>query len=820
MQPGNPPSAHNHRPSELSFPLYLGIFLISAATLTLEISLTRLLSVAHWYHFAFMVVSMALLGYGASGSFLSSFPALLTCKGPQTLALASWLFSFSALLAYVISNFIPFDIARISWDRWQILYVFLYYLIFSFPFFFAGWAISSALARWSSLAGKFYFADLTGAALGCLLALGLFGVFGGQGALLCSCLLAGVASLALGWKRVKNSFFPLLQWAWIGLLLFFLLGEPPFLSLRLSPYKGLSAALVFPGARLLETRWNAFSRVDILESPAARAAPGLSLEFLETLPPQLGLTVDADRLNPITQLRRESGEKSELAFIDFLPSSFPYQIVRPKRVLIFEPLGGLEVLTALHHQCEEIVAVEVNPAVVDLLQGKYRQFSGGIYSAKETQVVIDDGRSFVRRNLNPFDLIVLPLSESLAAASTGLAGLREDYRLTIEAFSDYWSALKPGGFLAVSLYLLPPPRGELRLIALAKEALERLGKIPGDHLLAFRSWGTLTLLIKKDAVLFQESQALRSFCRKLRFDLVYYPGMLQEEANIYNRFNAPLYFQGTQRVLQEGKSFYAEYPFDLSPATDDRPFFHHYFRWRDLAKIYRLAGEKWPILIEGGYLVPVVFCLALFLSFLFMTLPLMVGRRREKNETVQRGQPLSWLTYFASLGLGFMFVEISLIHKFILFLGHPVYAVSLVIFSMLIFAGLGSRISAGMGPRGSRGLKLILPLLMGSLFLYSLLLPQTLSFLQGQTLLFRQVLTIMIIGPLGLLMGIPFPLGIRLVGERWPYGVPWSWCANGCASVLGSILPVIIALAWGFQAVFFLSVLIYGMGLLMVWKSC
>ncbi len=349
-------------------------------------------------------------------------------------------------------------------------------------------------------------------------------------------------------------------------------------------------------------------------------------------------------------------------------------------------------------------------------------------------MIIDDGRSFVRRNLLPFDLIVLPLTESLGASSTGLASLHEDYRLTTEAFLDYWQALKPGGFITVSLYLLPPPRGELRLVAVVKEALERMGKTPGNHLLAFRSWGTLTLLIKKDAVVFQEIRALRAFCQKLRFDLVYYPGMPKEEANIYNRFSTPLYFQGIQRVLQEGKSFYAEYPFDLSPATDDRPFFHHYFRWGDLAAIYRLAGEKWPMLIEGGYLVPVVFFLALFLSFLFIILPVMFGRWREaKSNHPERADHSPWLTYFASLGLGFMFVEISLIQKFILFLGHPVYAVSLVIFSLLIFAGFGSRLSLRMSPCASRGLKVILPLIISFLFLYSLLLPQILFSFSGAT---------------------------------------------------------------------------------------
>jgi hypothetical protein len=306
----------------------------------------------------------------------------------------------------------------------------------------------------------------------------------------------------------------------------------------------------------------------------------------------------------------------------------------------------------------------------------------------------------------------------------------------------------------------------------------------------------------------------------LRFDLVYYPGMPEEEANIYNRFHAPLYFQGIQRVLREGESFYSVYPFDLTPATDDRPFFHHYFRWGNLCTIYRMAGEKWPILIEGGTLVPVVFFLALFLSFLFILLPAGFGRLREYKGDARKERPFSWLSYFAFLGLGFMFAEISLIQKFILFLGHPVYAISLVIFSLLVFAGLGSRFSSAMGPRSSQGLKVILSLIIGLLFLYSFFLPQALSLFQGQSLLARQIFTVMLIGPLGLLMGMPFPLGIRLMGERWPSGVSWAWCANGCASVLGSILPVIVALAWGFQSVFLLSALIYGAGLFLAWKSC
>jgi spermidine synthase len=798
------------------FSLLLGIFLISAATLTLEISLIRLLSVAQGYHFAFMVVSMAFLGYGASGSFLSSFPSLMRRETPQTLVQASALFSFSALFAYLLSNLIPFDMARISWDRWQIFYIFLYYLVFSIPFFFSGLAISSALARWSVLSGKLYFSDLTGASLGCLLVLGLFGIFGGPGTLLFACLLGGLASIAFAWAIKPIS---ILRWSWVCFLSVLLLWQPSFLDLRLSPYKALNVALLFPGARLLETHWNVFSRVDILESPAARTAPGLSLQYLEPLPPQLGLTVDAGSLNAITRFSGKPGEKDELGFIDFLPSSFPYEMARPERVLILEPLGGLEILNALQHRSGEIVVTEVNPKIVELLQGTYRDYSGGIYSRQGIQVAVEDGRGYVRGSPPPFDLIVLTLTESLGASATGLSSLYEDCRLTTEAFQDYLEVLKPGGFLSISLYLLPPPRAELRLVSVVKETLERAGKRPGDYLLAYRSWGTFSLLVKKEPIQSKEIKALKSFCQRLRFDLVYYPGMSGEEANVYNRFATPLYFEGVQRVLRDGEKFYSTYPFDLRPSTDDRPFFHHYFRWGHLDEIYRLAGEKWQILVEGGYLVPIVLIQALFLSFLFIVLPLISGKLGRKKPAVAGGHPFSWLIFFSALGLGFMFVEISLMQKFILFLSHPVYSVSLVIFSLLIFAGGGSRLSMRIDPRASRELKLILSSVAGLLLLYAFFLPPVLQFFQGKPLFLRQVISVLLIAPLGFLLGMPFPLGIRLVGSQWPALVAWGWCANGCASVVGSVLPVIIALSLGFQAVFFLASLLYGASLLVVLRS-
>jgi SAM-dependent methyltransferase len=808
----NPQSAIRNPQSENS--LLLGIFLTSAAALTLELSIIRLLSVVQWHHFAFLVVSMALLGYGASGSFLSSFPSLLKGKPLGLLSRTSALFSVSALLAYLAGNSIPFDLARISFDRWQILYLFLFYLVFSIPFFFSGLVISSALTHWNAMAGKLYFSDLAGASLGCLLTLGLFGIWGGPGTLLFACLLGAAASAVFGRMKDPRTIFP---WMWAGFLVLLLFWQPSWMDLRLSPYKSLSAALRFPGARLLETHWNAFSRVDVLESPAARTAPGLSLEYLTPLPEQLGLTLDGDQLNAITRLRGEPAGAGELKFLDFLPSSFPYRDLRPFRVLILEPRGGLEILNALYHRAGEVIAVETNPVVVELMKTKYREFSGQIYDRPEVRTVGEDGRSYLRGSHAPFDLIVLPLTESLGASVAGIGGLQEDYRLTVEAFQEYLKALKPGGFLSFSLYLLPPPRGELRLVSTIQKALVKEGKHPADHLLAFRSWGTFSLLVKKDSVGAREVESLKDFCRQMRFDLVYYPGISPGEVNLYNRFPRPIYFEGLRSLLSEGEIYYSRYPFDLSPATDDRPFFHSFFRWKYWQEIYRLAGGKWQILLEGGFLVPVVFFLALLLSAFFIILPVFFKKKREGG--MAGNFPFSWLAYFSALGLGFMFVEISLIQKFILFVGHPIYSVSLVIFSLLVSAGMGSRFSLRFEGRSSRELKILLLFLCGLLFASSFFYPRILSFFQGSPAFFRWLITFALIGTLGFFMGMPFPMGIRRAASRGQVYVSWGWCANGCASVLGAILPVLLALTWGFQVVFFLSALCYLVAFLAVWKG-
>ncbi len=788
---------------------FLGLALISFSTLLLEISLTRLFAVAQGHHFAFLVVSMALLGYGASGSFLFSFPKFLRQHPENKLVWSSWLFSLSTLLAYILSNLLPFDLARVYLDYRQIFYIFLYYIFWTTPFFFSGLTIAAAFTIRSHLSGKIYFADLGGASLGCLSALVLFDFCGGPGALVFSAFSGFLASLLLTRLVKEKPHMRFIKWGWGFILLAFLLQPPSFLDLRLSLYKPLKAALLHPGAHLLETHWNVWGRIDILESPAVRTAPGLSLLFLDSLPPQIGLAIDAERLSAITKMPNKEAIRREMAFIEFLPASFPYLLLKPERVLILEPMGGLEVLTALYFDAQKVTAVEINPLLVSLLKGKYRAFSGGIYDHPRVNVAIDDLRNYVRRNPGPFDLVVLSLAESWPASASGISSLHEDYRLTTEALGDYLKVLSPNGALAFSLYLNPPPRAELRLVAMIKEALKKMGKDPQQHMLIFRTWGTFNLLIKKNPIQIKEIQALELFCEKLRFDLVYYPGITVGKANIYNRFPNPIYFQGVQKVLAGDETFYRSYLFDVRPVSDEKPFFHHYFRWSHLRQLYQLTGEKWPIFIEGGYIVPLVLIISLILTVFFLILPL-IYRFAKQQIFPLRKYKFSCLLYFISLGLGFMFVEISLMQRFILFLGHPVYSVSLVIFSMLIFAGLGSRFSQKvfLNPLGL--VRLIFPLIIFLLVFYALFLTNILTFWQSLPLLGRQIFTALTTGVLAFFMGIPFPSGMRLLGEKEPDLIPLGWCANGCASVLGAILPIIIALAWGFPIVLFLAAGLYG----------
>lgn len=778
--------------------LFAGVGLTSLATLMLQVSLTRLFSVALWHHFAFMVVSIAFLGYGASGTFLMMAPRIRDLPLRPTLAALALGFSVATLGAYCGSNMIPFDPARIIWDRYQWIYLLGYYCVLATPFFFAGLILALVYTHKAEAVNRLYACDLLGAGLGCVAVFSIYSLAGEAATVVVVCLAASLASLAFsagGWK------INLVRGSWMLALCALLVIKPGFLDINISPYKALKVALRYPEARTLETRWHPAARLDVIESKAVRFAPGLSLEFQGRLPEQIGLCLDAGHLNAVT---RFTGDTNRLAFTEFLPASLPYVIIEtPDNVLIMEPLGGLDILTARYHGARNIVTTHTNPVVLRAMRGPLNDFSGKLYE-DEDKAVEEQARSFLLRTTKSFDVIQLPLTDTLGAASSGLYGLSEDYTLTVEAFRTYINALTSKGLLTVTRYLLPPPRHEIRLVALARAALESMGvKHPEQHIGAIRTWGTFTLIVSKSPLKPQEIDRMKEFCRRLCFDLVYYPEMQREEANKYNRFPSPFYHDMIKKILspQDKEAFHEEYLFDVRPVTDDRPFFYHNFRLDKAVSLYRAVGNKWQLFLEGGYLVHLIFFQAVVISLILITLPLK-----------KAGIPSScwFLVYFGLIGIAFMLTEICLIQRFILFLARPAYAFSVVLFSILVASALGSYYSKKVT---------ITPALVATpvlLLAYVLFLDRLLTLAMAYPLWVRHGVAFFLILPLGFVMGIFFPTGVRVLSTRFKSAIPWAWAVNAGFSVVGSVLAVVVALSYGFTMVLCLAAVAYSLALVVL----
>jgi hypothetical protein len=760
--------------------VYAGVFLVSLATLAFEVTLTRLFSVAQWYHFAFMAVSLALLGFGASGSILAVAPRLVGSTSPARLAALAAAFALAILGSYLVVNYLPFDSYRIAWEREQVVYLVVYYLALAAPFLASGLLIGGLLAAQPERAGPLYAANLLGSGVGCLATLAVLPWVGGAGAVTFAALAAMLGALAFAMPHLRLAFCILVVCVALATLLPL---RPPLLEIQLSPYKSLSQLLRFPDTRVLSSRWNAYSRVDVIESQAIKSAPGLSFAFPGTPPPQWGITVDGDNLSPVTR-------HDDPAFTDYLPTALAYCLIDHPRVLVLEPGGGLDVLVALDHDAAAVVAVESNDLVAEAVR-EQRDFAGDLFGDPRVRLVVEDGRSYVHRSTERFDLVQISLADTFKVVNAGAYSLSEDYRYTVEAFIDYLEHLTPTGFLVVGRWLQLPPSEEIRAAALAADALDRLGiEHPQRHIAALRSWSTLLLLVKHSELTDNDLATVRRFAAERRFDLVYLPGLTPDEANRYNVLRDDVYYRAFHDLLlgPDRARFFGDYPFEVAPTTDDRPFFFHFFKLSQTPYIVQTFGKTWQPFGGGGYFVLIaLLVLAVTASVVLILAPLAL--RWQKARAPARGR---FFAYFSLLGLGYLFVEIPLMQRFILFLGHPIYAFAAVLFALLVASGVGSFVSARFP------LRAMLAVLVAAIVAYPLLLPIVFGVFLGQGLAMRLVVAVVVLAPLGFVMGMPFPKGLALVHKIAPGLIPWAWGVNGCASVLSSILAAMVTVSFGF----------------------
>ncbi|MBM3956460.1 MAG: hypothetical protein FJ313_00225 [Gemmatimonadetes bacterium] len=773
---------------------YLGLAALSAAMLLLQLTLTRVYSVAQGYHFAFLAVSLALLGFGASGTALFVAPRLLAAGRRRLLGGSALLFTLAAPAAYWAINAIPFDAYRLVLEPEMFGHLVLFYLVPVVPFLFAGVAQGGALSLEPGKAGRLYGAGLAGSGVGALLASVGPAAAGPSTAV---ALVTGLGAAAWGAfvaRRPARSAVPaaaiaaaLVAGGWL---------LPGRVELRMSPYKALPSVLRLRGSELVSTEWNAFSRVDVVESEALHVAPGLSFapSSLESeVPAQTAVTVDGGDLTAVTH-----ASPGEAVFTEYLPGAAAYALLDRPRVLVLEPGGGMDVLAALHHGARDVVAVAGNPLEADILRDAFREDTAG--AEPRLRIVTGNPRSYLERESGRFDLVVVSLRDAFRPVTAGAYSLGENHVYTKEAFQAYYRHLAPGGVLAVTRWTQVPPSEDMRMAATAVEALEGLGV--GDlasRFAAVRTLQTLTLLVKEGPYARTEVEQLRAFAASRQMDLSWLPGLAPEEMNRFFVLQEEVYHAGLTRLFdsEQRAEFYRQQQFDVAPATDDRPFFFHFFRWRQVPDVIAGLGREWQPFGGAGFLVVLAFlAVAAVGSAALILLPLLARRGAVRRGEGERGAPSAWgpLSYFFALGFGYLWIELPLMQRFILLLDHPTYSFAVVLFAVLVFSGAGSLLSERLGGRPDRAI-----LALGVLAVaYAVGAAPFARLILGFPLAARVSLAVLVIAPLGVLMGVPFPTGIGALRERRAGLIPWAWGVNGYASVVGSVLAALMALSWGF----------------------
>ena len=770
----------------------------------------RLFSIVQWYHFAYMVISIALLGFAASGTLLALIQGRR--KGPLTEKHFTFLFSLISFLLFIfivasfsLAQTIPFSPFQLVWQKMQYLYLAGYYVLFFIPFFLAGCFIGLNFMRFKKKIARVYFYNLLGSGAGVLIAFLSFYLIPPALLLIVSSFFAFLGFLFSAKNKIRTKSCLILNIVCAILLLIFLIkGGIP---LKISPYKGISKCLQLPGAKVEYEEYSPLGLVQVVDAPSLRYAPGLSLKYTQGPPPQKEIFVDGNSYCTVTNFK---GNKSKLEYLDYSTFALAYHVISPQQVLVLNPGGGSQTLAAFYHSPAHIHVVEPHPDIVNLLRGPLKSFSQNIYNHHpHVEVDIASPREFISRDTSTYDLIQLGLIGSWGGVGGGIYATGENYIYTIEAFQEYFEHLKPNGVLSASAWLSTPPRTFLKLLALAVETVDKKGG--GDSsssMVAIRSWATGTVLIKKGEFSFSEIIKIKDFCKKRAFDLVYYPRIDQGEVNHYSILEKPVYYEAISNLIRKDKrdEFYENYVFNIKPPTDDKPYFFHFFRLSSFFYLLNTLGREWIPFIEWGYIILWgTLVLALILAPLFIFLPLIFIRGEERVSSLGKGKIF---LYFSMLGLAFMFIEMGYIQKFIFLLIHPILAFALVLFTLLFFSGIGSLLSSRVG-KVNRWIPFI-----GILFfscIYAIFLDGLLEVFLPFCLFLRCMLVVFLLAPLALFMGMPFPIGLQLVSDKQSSYIPWVWGINGVASVIAPVLGSLLSVCLGFRIVMLISLLLYGL---------
>jgi len=753
--------------------VFFAVSFISAASIMTELALTKIFSVLFFHHFAFLIISIALLGYAAAGVYLS----IKEDYSRYYKRLSFYALSMGIMLLLVFKTIlqVPLDFTALPQTK-QIVYLIIYFLILLIPFFIAGIILSLIFSMLTEKANKLYLFDLVGAAVGgAIFGFGI-SLVGGQGIIVMAASFAIIGSIL-----IEGKFRTTLLASLLIVLALIPFSEKAFKFHYNMAKRNFIATL----DRIEYSKWSPIFKIDVATytktSKIIWIDAGTNQSFMHRIEEDLRYDENIPRGARIRDI------------------SIPY-IINPKGTyLIIGPAGGLEVFVALTYLPKMIYAVELDPVIVDVVKNRYSSFIGNLYRSRRVLLINDEGRSYIKRSKEKFDVIQEVNNCTPAAIASGVLNFSESYILTVEAFQDYWNHLNPGGIIAIHTW------GSAKLLAMAKELLKRNGiKNPQDYIAIVGGGGLRNLFMLRKGKFTEEDikkieeeiewvNAHSTSPRKM------YPIYLPHRPLINNIETAVL--TGSIADLEKQTNLV------LTPPTDDRPFFYRFlspFNFKIKGNLvspdFKATVEKYHFQASISLLAIIV--ILLILSFVLIPYPLFIFHRKGIKES----KSLRFMLFFAFIGLAFIFVEIVFIKKFILFLGNPVYSITIVIVSLLLSAGIGSGISSKLKPSKIKLISLILFIIsVDYIFLLSPIFNATLQL----NFLIRLLISFVLISIIGVFMGMMFPTGLKLARKTSVNLIPWAWGVNGFFTVMGSALTVLLAVLFGFNFVLFLAALIY-----------
>ncbi len=773
------------------------LFLVSASITSHQLALMQILSYIQWYHFAYMIVSLALLGFGASGTFFSLYREWLLENCETLLPLLFTACGVSMVIALAPSSLphLNFDLYLLFVEPGQILRLIIACLIYFLPFFFGGLAIALALTSGIEQVGFFYFANLSGSGAGGLLGLWLANFFLPEQLPPLTGILPVVAALILAGGRHRAKHLIYLA-ATCSVCLLLLLKPAALLP---SQYKDIKRVLNLPDATVLSKTPSPHGLMEIISSSSLRKAAGLSLSFRKEIPTQAIVLVNGDNYGalPLNGGTAKSLLENSTEFSGYLLS-------RPQEVLLLQPGGGQPLEQALSQKISGLTAVEPHPGLNYILKKGLSSFSG-FHNHPGVTLSASDPRAFLAETKESYDLIRFPTAGD-TGSNIGMHALSEQYLFSRESFELALKKLDKSGALLASARMDYPARNSLKLLATLIEACGRSGiETPAQHIAAVRSWGTLSIILKKNPITSDESALISSFCKKHGFDPLLLPDINQGERDRFHQLQDRRYFQDVDTLFTNHREqLYREYDFKIIPATDNRPYFSQFLRLDRISHLADLFNlHQIPFFEMGSFILAITLGILTLLAVFLIILPLFKLEWQGAIHT-------RTLIYFGGLGLGYMVLEIVFIQCLTLFLGHPLTAAATVLCALLLSSGLGSLFSEKLPPRPFTirviaGLAILLILVYGGLVIKS---GQLVPYIGLQL---RVLAVIIAIAPLGFILGMLFPIGLRNLYEMAPGHIPWAWGINGCFSVIGPPLATVVAVQYGFQAVFIMAASAYAL---------